>query len=84
MHARYLLPSLGLTGLLATTGCIESDADPATSAQSDDPPRGETGKADLFGSCEGSCGGKSRSGWCYCDDLCEGYGDCCDDYVDVC
>jgi hypothetical protein len=40
--------------------------------------------------CDGACGGKSE-GACWCDDLCQSYGDCCDDYdvactepVDVC
>lgn len=33
-------------------------------------------------SCEGSCGGFAGS--CYCDDVCESYGDCCDDKLDVC
>lgn len=30
------------------------------------------------------CGGKSEISDCYCDDLCESYGDCCSDYKDVC
>ena len=34
-------------------------------------------------SCEGYCG-SSAPGGCYCDDLCEYYGDCCTDYYDVC
>ena len=34
-------------------------------------------------SCSGSCGDQARGG-CYCDSLCENYGDCCSDYEDVC
>jgi hypothetical protein len=34
------------------------------------------------GSCVGNCGGSSDT--CWCDDLCEDYGDCCDDYYDEC
>jgi len=33
--------------------------------------------------CAGICGGQSPSG-CYCDEECEGYGDCCDDVCDEC
>lgn len=35
-------------------------------------------------SCVDSCDGQSNSGSCYCDAVCEGYGDCCDDYADQC
>jgi hypothetical protein len=35
------------------------------------------------GSCLAACGGLSDDG-CWCDDACEGYGDCCPDYVDQC
>ena len=34
------------------------------------------------GSCVGNCG--SASDTCWCDDLCEYYGDCCSDYYDEC
>jgi hypothetical protein len=34
-------------------------------------------------SCAGSCGGQSPDG-CYCDDLCEQFGDCCPDYQGEC
>lgn len=27
--------------------------------------------------CEGACGGGAPSGFCYCDETCESYGDCC-------
>jgi len=34
--------------------------------------------------CEGNCGGPAAQGACYCDDKCEGFGDCCDDYDAQC
>ena len=34
-------------------------------------------------SCEGACGGAALAG-CYCDNVCEQYGDCCPDYKSVC
>ena len=46
--------------------------------------RSAIGKADHTGSCVASCDGQSQSGNCYCDDLCESYGDCCDDYELIC
>lgn len=33
-------------------------------------------------SCQDNCGGSA--GACWCDDLCAGFGDCCEDYEDVC
>lgn len=35
-------------------------------------------------SCENQCGGASLDQSCYCDGLCEGYGDCCADKIDEC
>ncbi len=34
-------------------------------------------------SCAGACGGQAPGG-CWCDDLCEQFGNCCDDKVAVC
>ncbi len=34
-------------------------------------------------SCDGYCGGPAAGG-CWCDDLCETYGDCCSDKQEVC
>lgn len=34
-------------------------------------------------SCEDICGDQAESG-CWCDDQCEGFGDCCDDYAEFC
>lgn len=39
--------------------------------------------ADPSFSCLNACGG-SGSGWCYCDDSCVSYGDCCPDYQSCC
>ncbi len=36
------------------------------------------------GSCVDACGGEADSGACYCDDLCDRIGDCCDDREAVC
>ncbi len=51
--------------------------------------RGPLGKADNIGSCEAAdggdfCGGASQEGNCWCDDLCESFGDCCGDKPEVC
>lgn len=35
-------------------------------------------------SCKGQCGGPSADKSCYCDKLCEKYGDCCSDYATEC
>ncbi len=57
--------------------------DPAQSTPADDAARGPIGKADLVGSCEGSCGGPS-TGNCWCDESCSAFGDCCNDVQDFC
>lgn len=56
-----------------------NDVDP------DDSQRTIRGKADVVnGSCEpADCGFQSLDG-CWCDVLCQDYGDCCEDVVDVC
>ncbi|WP_198154642.1 M57 family metalloprotease [Plesiocystis pacifica] len=46
---------------------------------SPDPDPGEPAPG-----CTGYCGGYSQSGACYCDSVCESYGDCCDDKAAVC
>ena len=35
-------------------------------------------------SCDGLCGGMDVAGQCYCGADCRGYGDCCDDFEDLC
>jgi len=39
-----------------------------------------------IGSCRNSCGIKSSTimSSCYCDNLCQKYGDCCGDYAEYC
>jgi hypothetical protein len=54
----------------------------------DDSDRSPISKADLIGSCHSEiygdhCGDKS-DGNCWCDEFCEVFGDCCDDYEMVC
>ncbi|MFW5741297.1 MAG: hypothetical protein ACOC1F_13125 [Myxococcota bacterium] len=80
-----------IAALVFATGCSSApDADPADPNLPDDEQgeRGPLGKADASGTCQGEgdvtyCGGKGN-GVCYCDDACEGYGDCCADYEPVC
>jgi hypothetical protein len=51
-------------------------------------PRGWNGKADAPGSCRDAAGASLcngvGAGSCYCDSLCQSYGDCCSDYQAVC
>lgn len=35
-------------------------------------------------SCEKQCGQAAADGSCYCDDVCTEYGDCCNDFSQVC
>ena len=76
---RSLIALLGLTFVLVACSTPDSSTDRARRAQS------AAAKGDhLGGSCLGSCDGQSQSGECYCDDECENYNDCCDDYQPVC
>jgi hypothetical protein len=43
------------------------------------PPEPPTG-----GSCVDACGGAAADESCYCDDWCDYFGDCCDDYIAAC
>jgi len=60
----------------------------AAEGPGDDLPRGPLGKEDATGSCRADDGGdfcdEKSAGNCWCDDLCESYGDCCADKVPVC
>jgi hypothetical protein len=73
-HLPTLLP------LLLATACTG----PVALSESGDPDRGPIGKADIVGTCEDACDGPALVGNCWCDDLCEAYGDCCEDKADVC
>ncbi len=73
--------SLSLVSL-SLAACQAEEADESET-------RGPIGKADSVGSCasdsgDSPCGGPSFAGDCYCDDLCDGYGDCCSDKHAVC
>lgn len=46
--------------------------------------RGALSPEELYGSCAESCGFQALEGTCWCDELCDQYGDCCDDMVDAC
>ena len=64
---------------LSVFGCVETDG-----GRGGGEVRGERALDDLSnGSCVDMCGGESNDG-CWCDELCEGYGDCCGDYAPVC
>ncbi len=64
--------------VLAVSACAESN-------EEDGGPRGDIGKADLYGSCAASsCGGKSSEGNCWCDESCLGNGDCCSNKAATC
>ena len=69
-----LLPTL----LLLSTGCADSETAPLG------PDRGPIGKADNVGSCQDACDGPALVGTCWCDELCESFGDCCTDKAEIC
>ena len=89
MFHKSLLASLFLLAPLVAVGCLaDTTADPGDDGTAiGEKPRGPIGKADLYGQCMEIdiryCGLKS-SGNCYCDDLCEDFGDCCSDYTSAC
>ena len=72
-------------------GCDPADAEDV--AMDEQPERRPVGKGDstaqqVGGTCVGHgglklCGDQGKGG-CWCDDLCEEYGDCCDDFAPVC
>lgn len=79
-----------IVGALVLAGFGACSSTPVGTSDSDTADRGPIGKADAFGSCaapdEASpdfCGGPS-AGNCWCDELCEGFGDCCSDKAAVC
>jgi hypothetical protein len=74
-----------LVGALSC-GVGDGAQDPPNGGSASDS-RGPLGKADDNGSCgttsANSCGGQSSDG-CWCDEACEGFGDCCSDRAEVC
>jgi hypothetical protein len=81
MNAPSIATTLAL-GLIAITLAACDPEAPDMDAQD----RGEwssLGKADGIATCEDACGDQAPAG-CWCDDLCEDYGDCCDDKAEVC
>jgi hypothetical protein len=91
MSYRHLLAACAAAPLAfgaALAGCATDTTDEPVAEEATDVERGKLGKADLWGSCAkrnggDHCGRRSR-GTCWCDELCESYGDCCDDKVSVC
>ena len=85
MRKLSLIVSLFLPLVACDTAPSTGEADGAAA----EPERGPLGKADAIGSCAASeggdyCGGPTGEGNCWCDDLCEDYGDCCGDKAAVC
>lgn len=80
-------PTLLLFLASVSSGCDSTEPESpdtvAEAASDPDPDRGALGKADLFGTCENTCGGPSI-GTCYCDSVCWAYGDCCADVTNTC
>jgi len=56
-----------------------TDPPPTNPPPTDPPPTNPppTNPPPVGGACSGQCGGQAPSG-CWCDDLCEGFGDCCE------
>ncbi len=83
MRKLSLLASLLLPLVACDTAPVGPEAEPV------ETERTPLGKADAIGSCttpDGGdvCGGPTLEGNCWCDDLCEDYGDCCGDKAEVC
>ena len=78
-----LSPTLPLTflPLLLAAAC---SGQVGTTSETGDPDRAPLGKADNIGTCEDACDGPALYGNCWCDDLCESYGDCCSDKEEIC
>ena len=64
-------------GPCATNDCLDPNGNNDDCA---DTTGGTTGGGD--NSCAGYCGTSAPT--CWCDDLCEGFGDCCPDYWEEC
>jgi hypothetical protein len=79
------LPFLPYLVSLAFLGVIGCDPDDAVELEDPERARGPHGKADGAGACApDDCGQQASTGSCWCDELCEGYGDCCSNKVSVC
>lgn len=78
---RLTPPLLPLLSLLLAAACT-GQGSPAS--ETGDPDRAPLGKADNIGTCEDACDGPALYGNCWCDELCEEYGDCCSDKEEIC
>jgi hypothetical protein len=98
MRLKTLFASFFMISAVAAGCAVEPDLDGDAAGDDANAERGrkKLGKADHTGSCSvithgpgGSliekefCGGKSH-GTCWCDESCAEYGDCCNDYEEVC
>ncbi|HTJ83035.1 MAG TPA: hypothetical protein VL400_15045 [Polyangiaceae bacterium] len=74
----WATPRLLGWSLLLSAACAPASPDPVQE-------RGGFHSTDALaeGTCDGACGEQSDDG-CWCDDLCDGYGDCCADYHATC
>lgn len=66
-------------GLQYPTGCGPANCDEPMGPCLPDPPPPPPAPT-----CEGFCGGPAMDKLCYCDAVCESFGDCCDDYEPIC
>lgn|GEM_PF-3459920 len=70
------------------SGCIPDDGGKCGDGKCGDGENGKNCPQDCGGtkpgSCANSCGGKSKTGSCFCDKICEKQGDCCGDFKKVC
>lgn len=84
---RFATALLVCAAPLAIAACDPDSADQpsADEISEEEVERGTNGKAEAPGSCQpADCGGQGSVGQCWCDDACEGFGDCCSDKRQVC
>lgn len=82
---------LCVAGLLCIDGYCQPELGDESGTDGDDGkpppdmPAGDgDGDGDGDGTCQGSCGGLSSDGECWCDPTCVSFGDCCADYEAAC
>ena len=63
---------------------VEAEKETATSTYNVTSTYNDTSTTTKSNSCINSCGQKSKTGNCYCDNACLNYGDCCSDYQSIC